>query len=107
MFRAVVYAVVMVACNVAMDVYPARLREVVASMVVRTVVSFCLLGVAALTLLYYLVPQWYLGRGMLLAAVVVSLLLVRPMRYLFFAAVGVEALRRGVVFIGAGERQQR
>src|SRR5690625_6288020 len=93
MLRAVVYAVVMVACNVAMDVYPARLREGFASMVVRTVVSYCLLGVAALTLLYYLVPQWYLGRGMLLAAVLVSLLLVLPMRYLFFAAVGVEPLR--------------
>src|SRR5690625_7712904 len=106
MLRAVVYAVVMVACNVAMDVYPARLREGFASMVVRTAVSYCLLGVAALTLLYYLVPQWYLGRGMLVAAVRVSLLLVLPRRYLFCAAGGVGPLRRRGALVGAGRRAQ-
>lgn len=107
MLRAVVFAVAMLACTAAMGVYPSRLREGFTSMAVRTVVSYCLLGSMALILLYYLVPHWYIGRGVLLVAVLVALAVVLPLRFLFFAAVGIEPLRRRVLLVGTGHRAQQ
>lgn len=107
LLRAMVFAGVMLACTAAMGVYPARLREGFVSMTVRTVVSYCLLGSAALTLLYYVLPHLYVGRGVLLIAVLVSLAAVLLLRLLFFAVVGVEQLRRRVLLFGAGQRAQQ
>jgi sugar transferase (PEP-CTERM system associated) len=103
-YRAVVFALVMSLTTWAMGVYGSRLREGFAGMAVRSVVSFCLLGSASLSLLYYLVPQISMGRGVLFWAVVLSLAGVLLLRYLFFKLVDVQRLRRRVVFYGAGRR---
>lgn len=105
--RALIFALVMLACTMAMGVYQSRVREGFVSMTVRTVVSYCLLGSAALTVVYYLFPPLYLGRGVLFIAVLTSLVLVLLARALFFGLVGVDRLRRRVLFLGAGERAQQ
>lgn len=107
MIRALVFAGVMLACTAAMGVYPARLREGFVSMTVRTLVSYCLLGCTILTVLYYLVPNLYVGRGVLLVAVLVALATVSLLRLAFFAVVGVDQLRRRVLLFGAGKRAQQ
>lgn len=105
--RSLVFAFAMLACTMAMGVYQSRLREGFVSMSVRTVVSYCLLGSAALTILYYLLPNLYLGRGVLLMAVLFALGMVLSVRYLFFKVVRVEQLRRRVLLFGAGQRAQQ
>jgi sugar transferase (PEP-CTERM system associated) len=107
LIRAIVFAVVMMACNLAMGVYDSRLREGFASMAMRSVVSYCLLGGAALTILYYIFPMLYMGRGVLFLAVMISLVLVMPARWLFFAMVGAQQLRRRILIFGAGSTAAR
>lgn len=102
LLRAVVFALVMMGCNLAMGVYDSRLREGFASMAMRSVVSFCLLGGATLTILYYIVPILYMGRGVLFLAVMFALLLVMPARWLFFEMVDARQLRRRIMIYGAG-----
>jgi sugar transferase (PEP-CTERM system associated) len=90
-----------------MGVYDSRLREGFASMAMRSVVSFCLLGAASLTILYYALPILYMGRGVLFLAVMISLVLVMPARWLFFEMVDARQLRRRVLIYGAGSTAAR
>lgn len=105
--RAATFAAVMSLSTWAMGVYAARIREGFTGVTVRSVVSFCLLGSAALTFLYMLVPTLSMGRGVLFWAVMASLIGVLVLRWCFFALVDVKRLRRHVVFYGAGRRAAR
>ena len=68
-----IFAVIMLLSTFAMGVYEAGVSDGFGSMLVRTVVSYCLLGALAMVMLYYLVPVLYVGRGALFGAVVRSL----------------------------------
>ena len=76
-------------------------------MVLRTLVSYFFLGTAALTILYYLIPSLFLGRGVLAFAVTVSLVSVLLARLVFFKVVDAAQLTRRVVILGAGESAQQ
>ena len=102
--RSFVFAIVMSVCTHAMGVYQARVSEGFSSSAIKTVVSYCLLGGATLTILYYMVSFLYLGRGVLFIAVLIALVLVLVFRYVFFALIDHEQLRSRVMVIGAGER---
>ncbi len=101
---AVLYACVLLACTAAMGVYSSGYREGIGAMVVRTIVSYCLLGCAALTILYYIAPILFLGRGVLAYSILFSLIAVIPMRWIFFNIVGSEKLRSRALVLGVGER---
>jgi sugar transferase (PEP-CTERM system associated) len=102
--RSVIFAAVMSICTHAMGVYHARIAEGFVSSAIKTVVSFCLLGGGSLTILYYMVSSLYLGRGVLLLAVLNSLLLVLVFRYLYFTLIDKQQLKSRVIVIGAGQR---
>ncbi|MBT8152135.1 MAG: TIGR03013 family PEP-CTERM/XrtA system glycosyltransferase [Gammaproteobacteria bacterium] len=104
---ALVYTVVMLLCTTAMGVYSAGLRGGNAPMAVRTVVAYCLLGTAVLTLLYYLIPALYMGRGVLFYSVVAALVLVVPVRWAFLRLVDAESLRDRVLVLGVGEQANK
>lgn len=103
-YRSSVFAIVMLCCTLSLGVFEAKLREGFSGLAVRSVVSFFLLGSAALTVLYYIFPSLQLGRGVLSIAVVVALVLCLGARALFFLIVDSSRLRRKVLVLGAGPR---
>lgn len=102
--RASLFAIVMLCCTLSLGVYESKLREGFSGVAVRSVVSFFLLGAAALTMLYYLLPDMQLGRGVLSIAVVLSLLFCLVSRGLFFLIVDHTRLKRNVLILGAGAK---
>ena len=97
------FAFVMSCCSLSMGVYSSIFREGVVGMMLRTVVSYFFLGTVSLTLIYYLFPVLYLGRGVLALTIGVSLMLVLLMRLTFFKVVDLGQLSRRIVVLGAGE----
>ena len=73
-------------------------------MALRTVVSFCLLGAGVLTIVYYILPELYLGRGVLFWSTLLSTFLVLAARWLFFHTANLANMRRNVVLLGAGKQ---
>ncbi|MDA8962879.1 hypothetical protein N9F42_01910 [Pseudomonadales bacterium] len=102
-----VFAGVLLASTMAMGVYSTSYREGTVAMIVRTVASYCLLGCAALTILYYLAPFLEMGHGVLAYSVVIALVLVPPVRWVFFKLVSTESLSSRVLVLGAGKRARQ
>jgi sugar transferase (PEP-CTERM system associated) len=96
------FAVVMSCCSLAMGVYTSIFREGLAGMLLRTIVGYFFLGTASLTIIYYLFPMMYLGRGVLAFAIMFSLVFVLVIRALFYKVVDLAQLTRRVVILGAG-----
>jgi sugar transferase (PEP-CTERM system associated) len=101
--RALVFAVVLVIGMVALGQYQAHMRMSRFGLLARQVVAF-VLGGTLLVIGYYVVPQAYVGRGVLAIALVLGFLLVYSLRLLFIRLVEVEALKRRVLILGAGSR---
>ena len=97
-----VFAVVMSCCSLAMGVYTSIFREGLTGMLLRTIVAYFFLGTASLTIIYYLFPSIYLGRGVLAFAIFFALIFVLILRVLFYKAVDLAQLSRYVVILGAG-----
>lgn len=104
--RASLFAIVMLCCTLSLGVYESKLKEGFSGVAVRSVVSFFLLGAAALTVLYYIFPEMQLGRGVLSIAVVLSLLICLLSRAIFFLVVDAARLKRNVLILGAGTKAQ-
>ncbi len=98
---------VLLFCNLAMSVYAAQLKEGFSGMVVRSLVSFCLLGSVALYLSNLLFPGVALASGITSLVITISLLLVLAIRVVFFRMVDAGALRRRVLIIGAGAKARQ
>ena len=95
---AAVYMLLMLLCTMALGVYSAGLRGGNGPMAIRTVVAYCLLGTSSLTVIYYLLPSLYMGRGVLFYAIITALCLVVPVRWLFLrlVALSLRSSRLGV-----------
>lgn len=102
----VIFAVLLSCCTLSMGVYTALVREGFSSMVLRTLVSFFLLGSLALfvvsTLLGGLIPQALIFWGVLISTAVVIVT-----RLVFVKMVDADQLKRRVIIYGAGERAQK
>ena len=96
------FAVIMSCCSLAMGVYTSIFREGLAGMFLRTVVGYFFLGTASMTIIYYLFPVLYLGRGVLAFAISFALIYVLVMRCIFYKVVDLAQLSRNVVILGAG-----
>jgi sugar transferase (PEP-CTERM system associated) len=97
-----IFAIVMSCCSLAMGVYTSIFREGLTGMLLRTIVAYFFLGTASLTILYYLFPSIYLGRGVLAFAIFFALVFVLVIRVLFYKVVDLAQLSRNVVILGAG-----
>ena len=107
MASTLLYAGILLASTMAMGVYSTSYREGTIAMIVRTVASYCLLGCAELTIIYYLAPFLEMGHGVLAYSVIISLVLVPPVRWLFFKLVSTESLSSRVLVLGAGTRARQ
>jgi sugar transferase (PEP-CTERM system associated) len=101
--RALVFAVIIVMGMIAMGQYQAHIRMTRFGLVARQFVAFVLGGVL-LVVGYYVIPQAYVGRGVLAIALLLGFALVLGVRTLFLQLVEVEALKRRVLILGAGHR---
>ncbi len=100
--QSIVFSFSLMACTLAIGVYPAKLNEGHIGVLIRTVVSYCLLGASFLTILYYVFPALFLGRGVLSVSILIGYVLVFPVRVMFFWLVDVNALKRRVLILGTG-----
>lgn len=99
-----IYAMVMLLCTLSLGSYGAGVSESFAAMGVRCVVSYCLLGSAAMVILFYIVPGLHIGRRALFASVILSLIVVLLFRKLFYHTVDNASLKRHILVLGAGNR---
>ncbi|MGK0498678.1 MAG: sugar transferase (PEP-CTERM system associated) [Oceanicoccus sp.] len=100
--RAFVFAIVLHGSTLAMGVLQSYLREGFVSMVVRSVVAYCLLACIFYLFLQAVVDDLYLGDDVLVIAILISLVAVVCLRWCVFHLVDAAMLRRSVVFFGAG-----
>ena len=101
--RAVSFSLVLIVSMIALGVYQSHLREGQLGMLLRTAASF-LFGSILLTLIFYIVPGLFVGRGIFAFAMICAFLMIIMVRYLYFNNVDQTRLRRKILILGAGER---
>jgi sugar transferase (PEP-CTERM system associated) len=101
---ALIFASAMQLSTLAMGVYEAGTGESFSAMAVRSVVSYCLLGVLLMVVLAYFITPVNVMRGSLFAAVILSLVAVLSVRRIFYSIVDQVQLRRRVLILGAGPK---
>ncbi|WP_027328156.1 TIGR03013 family XrtA/PEP-CTERM system glycosyltransferase [Marinimicrobium agarilyticum] len=102
-----IFAVVLSCCTLSMGVYIALVREGYSSMLLRTLVSFFLLGSAALFILNMLSAGGLMPQGVIFWGVLFATALVLVARAVFLKLVDTAELKRRVVIFGAGARAQK
>lgn len=100
---ALVFASVMITIMTAMGLYERNFWNGKADMILRVGVSF-LLGLFAMTLIYYMFPGLYLGRGEFGLGFASAMAGVILARYAFLHISDRDILKRRVLVLGSGER---
>ncbi len=100
--KALAYAVVMQLCLVAFGVYQRQTGRFINMLVLR-IASGLLLGLIPLGVSFYFVPQFFLGRGALFLAVLISFLLICIVRLFFIQVVKEQTMWTRVLVLGAGK----
>ncbi|WP_426703031.1 TIGR03013 family XrtA/PEP-CTERM system glycosyltransferase [Rhodanobacter sp. Col0626] len=103
LLRSMIFATVIIFGIGAMGAYRPHLRTTMLGLLARQVVAFTLGGIA-LALGYYVVPQAYVGRGVLGIALVLGFAALAAFRALFMHLVDVQAFKRRILILGAGSR---
>lgn len=101
--RAAVIAGVLSLCMLALGLYQPHMRDGMIGVMLRTLVAFFIGGVT-LTLVFYLWPNVFLGRGALLISLGIAFALVLALRMVFSQYINRNALRSRVLVLGAGNR---
>ncbi len=102
--KSLIYSITMIACMGAMGLYKPHLREGLSGSFLRISASF-FIGAITLTLIFYLFPFTFLGRGILAIANMSSFLVIVFIRVLFLKY-GEKSLKRNIIILGAGEKAQ-
>lgn len=98
------FSLVLSCCTLSMGVYIALVREGYASMVLRTLVSFFLLGSLALYVLNLVLGAALIPQSFIFWGVIFATLLVFISRWIFIMVVDTANLKRRVILYGAGMR---
>ena len=101
--RAGIFAIVLMLGLAALGLYQTHLRETWFGVLARQAVGFAL-GWVGLVVLYYVIPQARIGRGILALAILIAFIAIAGFRALAMRVVDVEALKRRVLVLGAGAR---
>jgi len=103
--RSLAFAVVILLGLIALGQYQSHMRTSWFGQLARQVVGF-VLGGFGLFVMYYLVPQARVGRGVLAIALVLGFAAVAGFRVLFLHLLDARVLQRRVVILGAGRRAE-
>ncbi|VAW92805.1 FIG071646: Sugar transferase [hydrothermal vent metagenome] len=99
---ALIYAFVMSLSMVAIGLYQARLREGILGFLLRLSAAL-FLGTVMLSLIFYISPSLFLGRGVLLLAEVISFIGIALIRNIIYFS-GSTIFKKRILVMGAGER---
>lgn len=99
--RSLLVAVFVTGAMATFGLYQPHVRHNRADLVLRIVLAFAFGGIALLVL-YYLVPQAYIGRGVLAIALMLGFVFICILRLLAYSFFGVEAFKRRILILGAG-----
>ena len=103
LLRSFIFASVILLGMAALGEYRTHLRTTWLGVVARQAVAF-VIGGLLLIIGYYVVPQAYVGRGVLGLALAIGFLAVMAFRLLFMRMVEIESLKPRVLILGAGRR---
>jgi sugar transferase (PEP-CTERM system associated) len=101
-----VFSLVLSCCTLSMGVYTALVREGYASMLLRTLVSFFLLGSLSLYFLNLIFGSEFIHQNLIFWGVIMASLMVFAARWVFIKVVDTAKLKRRVIIYGAGARAQ-
>jgi len=101
--QTIFYALIMACCSLAMGVYGALTRESFTNMLLRTIVSFFLLGSLAFTVSGFILPSITLHQTVVFWAIITSFFMVIVARVIFSLIFDSQQLRRNVVIFGSGK----
>lgn len=101
--RSLVFAVMLILGLAALGQYQTHMRATWFGLLARQGVGF-VLGGLGLVVAYYVVPQAYVGRGVLGIALAIGFVAVTALRALFLRLVEIESFKRRVLILGAGTR---
>ncbi len=102
--KAMIFSFIMIASMGAMGLYKPHLREGLSGSFLRISASF-FIGSIALTLIFYLFPFTFLGRGVLAIANGISFAIIVVIRVIFIRH-GENSLKRNIVILGSGDKAQ-
>lgn len=100
--KAFAFAAVILLSQVSMGLYQRRFRFALVGMVLRIGISFAATA-AILSLLYYIAPDLFLGRGVLALSFLVAAVLIVSARVFFVRSLNQDQLKRRILVLGAGE----
>jgi sugar transferase (PEP-CTERM system associated) len=103
LWRELMFAVILMLGMAAMGQYQPHMRTGWFGLLARQVVAF-VLGGFGLVIGYYILPQGYVGRGVLAIALILGFVLVTGFRVILLRLVEVEVFKRRVLILGAGRR---
>ena len=98
---AVLFMVVVMACMAALGMYQQDARQDPESILLKLLPSLAM-GFAIMTLIFYLFPDIYFGRGLLAIVMLLALLLILLGRIIIFRWAGLDHLRSKALVLGAG-----
>lgn len=90
-------------CFWALGLYQPNLRDGFTGVMVRLGLALIITSVA-LIVVYYLMPSWFVGRGVMAIATLLAFVMLLGARVAFYTLVGIEQLKSRVLVIGAGKR---
>ncbi|MBP6733094.1 MAG: TIGR03013 family PEP-CTERM/XrtA system glycosyltransferase [Chromatiaceae bacterium] len=101
--KAFLFSMVILASLTSMGLYNPGFRENRRALTTRVAVGFTM-GLVALSLLFYVFPSMFIGRGVVALTLCISFGGVMVMRTLFFLFVDEEQIKRRVLVLGTGTR---
>ncbi len=104
---ALIFSITLTSTMVAMGVYGSRLREGFTGMMLRTAVSFFLLGTTAMAVFAFFIPLVGMGRGVLLFSTIEAFVLISIFRWTTYHLVDENTLKRKVLVVGVGHRAKK
>lgn len=99
---AVSFAAVVVLVGVSVGLYGRNLREGLSGLMLRVLITL-VLGTMVSLVIYYMFPSTFVGRGGMLLTVMCAYVGMLICRSVFLQIVGLEALKRRVLVLGAGK----
>jgi len=100
---AIIFTVVMLLCSIGMGLYQRAHDISAAGLTLRILTSF-ILGSAVMSLVFYALPEFFVGRGVFGYALLSAFVGVLAGRVLFRKFVDRQSIRRRVLVLGAGYR---
>jgi len=101
--RSLAFAVIMLLAMVALGHYQSHMRTSWFGVLARQSVGFVLGGMGVF-IMYYMLPQAYVGRGVLIIALLLAFALMMAFRMAFLRLVDAAVFQRRVLILGAGQR---